>query len=344
MNKKIVIGILYILTTLIFLSGCSKELKPVEESSYMLGTYLTIKLWTDHEEEGKEIIKKSFDRIQEIEKKMSVNLEDSEINKINHASGEDFIKVSKDTSEVLKKSLSYAKISRGAFDPTIGKLVQLWGIGTDSERVPSREEIENALKYVNFHRIKEKNDDSFQLQNKGMRLDLGGIAKGYAADEVYKILKEKKIEHAMINLGGNIYAVGNKLDGSSWKIGIQDPLQKTGTHMGYLEVSNQSVVTSGNYERFFVQNNERYHHIIDPHKGYPAKNGVISATIVTDKSMDADALSTATYILGVDEGMKLIESLENVECILVTQSQEVYVSSGLKKKFNIINEKFHLKD
>ncbi|WP_110943219.1 FAD:protein FMN transferase [Inediibacterium massiliense] len=344
MGKKISIWTLYIFILLIFLSGCSKEIKPVEDSSYMLGTYLKITIWTDDEQQGRQIIKKCFDRIQEIEKKMSINLEDSEINKINHASGENFIKVSQDTSEVLKKSLIYGELSKGAFDPTTGKLVELWGIGTDRERIPSQEEIENALQYVDYHLIKQKDEKYFKLEKKGMRIDLGGIAKGYAADEVYKILKKEKIEHALINLGGNIYAVGNKLDGSHWKIGIQDPLQKTGTHMGTLEISNQAVVTSGNYERFFIQNNQRYHHIIDPYKGYPAENGIISATIVTDQSMDADALSTATYILGVDEGMKLIESLENVECILITQDKGVYVSSGLKEKFNITNEKFQLKD
>ncbi|QZY56609.1 FAD:protein FMN transferase [Crassaminicella profunda] len=333
-----------ILLFISLLSGCSKKKEVVTDSAYMLGTHLNISIWTEDENKGKEVIKECFERISEIEKKMSANIKDSEVNQINNNEENRLIKVSTDTSNVLNKALEYAKISNGVFDPTIGKLVKLWGIGTENEKVPQRLEIDDALKYVNYKLLKKEENNAYKLDKEGMRIDLGGIAKGYAADEVYRILKNKGVEHAVINLGGNIYTLGTRQDGQIWKIGIQDPFEPTGTYMGIVQFSDKAIVTSGNYERFFVKNNKRYHHIIDPKTGYPSENGIISSTIIANHSMDADALSTSVYILGVKKGLALVEKIENVECIIVTKDHKVYLSSGMKGKLNIENDRFQIEN
>ncbi|MCT4606693.1 MAG: FAD:protein FMN transferase [Marinisporobacter sp.] len=325
------------------LAGCSKKKEVVTDSAYMLGTHLNISVWIEDEEEGKQVIKECIERISEIEKKMSVNIKASDINKINNNTGT-FVEVSKDTTKVLDKAIKYTEISSGAFDPTIGKLVKLWGIGTQEEKVPPKSEINNALKFIDYKSLKKKDKNEFKLDQEGMQIDLGGIAKGYAADEVYNILKSKGIEHALINLGGNIYTLGTRVDGQLWKIGIQDPFEPTGTPMGIVEFSDKAIVTSGNYERFFVKNGKRYHHIIDPKTGYPAQNGIVSSTIITDHSMDADALSTSVYILGVEKGLEVIERIKNVECIIITKDDKVYLSSGMKNKFKIENHRFQIEN
>ncbi|QXM05764.1 FAD:protein FMN transferase [Crassaminicella indica] len=345
MTKKV--NLYFCVIILLFvslLSGCSKKKEPVTDSAYMLGTHLNITIWTENEDEGKKVIKECFKRISEIEKKMSVNIKDSEINNINKNAGKEFVKVSAETSKVLNKALKYGEISNGAFDLTVGKFVKLWGIGTYNERIPSKSEIDDALKYVDYKLLKKDEKNGYKLDKEGMRIDLGGIAKGYAADEAYRILKSNGIENAVINLGGNIFTLGTRPDGEIWKIGIQDPFEPTGTYMGIVQFSDKAIVTSGNYERFFIKNNKRYHHIIDPKTGYPSENGIISTTIITNHSIDADALSTSVYILGVKKGLDLIEKLDDVECIIVTKNRKVYLSSGMKDKFKIKNNSFQIEN
>jgi thiamine biosynthesis lipoprotein len=175
-----------------------------------------------------------------------------------------------------------------------------------------------------------------------MKVDLGAIAKGYAADEVARILKENGVKHAIINLGGNVMTIGGNPNGKPWRIGIQDPYNPRGEYLGILPIKDKTVVTSGTYERYFIENGKRYHHILDPDTGYPTDNKLDSVSIITDKSIDGDGLSTSTLLLGLDEGMKLIEKLENVEAIFVTSDKQVYVSSGLKKDFTLTNPAFKL--
>ncbi len=325
-----------------FQAGCKAEKLMVSDSTYMLGTYLQLSVWADSKADGMEVIKTSFERIKEIEDKMSANMDESEIGQINMNAGKTYVEVSDETDEVIKKAIHYARLTDGAFDPAIGKLVKLWNIGTESERVPSEGEIQDALQFVDYRKIELQNKNKVKLSDAEMRIDLGGIAKGYAADKVTEIMRAKGIKHAIINLGGNVVTIGKKTDGTSWKVGIQDPFEPTGTHMGVIQVHDQTVVTSGNYERYFIVDNKRYHHIIDPKSGYPAENGIISATIVTSSSTDADGLSTSVYVLGPDRGMELIENLEGVECIIITEDKKVLMSSGLAGRFEIIDSSFQI--
>lgn len=280
-------------------------------------------------------------RISNIESKMSVNIKTSEVSKLNAKAGISGEKLSTDTYSVIEKSVQYSKLTGGALDITVGPIVNLWGIGTDKERVPTKKEINEKLKLVDYSDIiLDKKNSTVKLKRKNQAIDLGAIAKGYTADEVKKVLLNNKVNSAIINLGGNIYAVGKRPDGKDWNIGIQNPLSTRGEYLGTISVTDKSIVTSGNYERFFIKDGIRYHHIFDPSTGYPAKQQLISATIISDKSIDGDALSTSTYILGLDKGLKLVESIKGVEAIFVTSDKKVYVTPGLKSKFELTNEEF----
>lgn len=336
-KKKLLCISLGFILMCITLSSCTKSQKVYKKESFMLGTIISLKYYGKN---GDKAIDESIEKIRNIENKMSVNIASSEICKVNNNSGKEDIVIGKENLYVIEKALEYSKLTGGAFDISIEPVVKLWGIGTEKARVPKKEEIEDKLKLVNFKDILIKNNKLF-LNRKGMALDLGGIAKGYAADELKKVVQKYNLERAFINLGGNLYIYGGKENGEPLNIGIQDPCAKQGEYFSVLKVKNKSVVTSGNYERYFIKNGKRYHHILDPKTGYPAEKGLISTTIISDKSIDGDALSTSTYILGLEKGRKLIESLKGVEAIFVTKDKKVYTTRGLNKEnFNISNKEY----
>ncbi|WAG60548.1 FAD:protein FMN transferase [Clostridium estertheticum] len=280
-------------------------------------------------------------RISNIESKMSVNVKTSEISKLNAKAGISGQKLSADTYSVIEKSVQYSKLTGGALDATIEPIVGLWGIGTDKERLPSKTEIDDKLKLVNYKDIVlDKKNSTVKLKRTNQAIDLGAIAKGYTADEVKKVLLNNKISSAIINLGGNVYAIGKNPNGKDWNVGIQNPLSTRGEYLGTISVTDKSIVTSGNYERFFIKDGVRYHHIFDPKTGYPAEQSLISTTIVSDKSVDGDALSTSTYIMGLDKGLKLVESIKGIEAIFVTKDKKVYVTPGLKDNFKLTSKEF----
>ncbi|MDD7793611.1 FAD:protein FMN transferase [Clostridium sp. 'White wine YQ'] len=316
----------------------SKDNIPIIKCSYMLGTIINLKVYGENAEKG---IDKSLKRIQEIDDKMSVFKEDSEVSKINKNAGVYMQKVSKDTYYVLETSLKYSDMSKGTFDPTIRPLVDIWGFGRGIQEVPNKEKIEKALKLVNYKDISiNKDEKSIGLNNKDQSIDLGAVAKGFAADETRDILLKNKVKSAVIDLGGNIFTLGSNLDGDTWRIGIQDPVKPTGTYMGVISVRNKSIVTSGNYERFFISGGKRYHHILDPKTGFPSENGVISVTIVSDNSIDGDALSTCAYVMGLEEGYKLIQSIPNVDAIFITEDKKIYITDGIKNNFKLVNMEY----
>jgi thiamine biosynthesis lipoprotein len=272
---------------------------------------------------------------------------------INRQAGIAPVKVRADLIEVLETALRYAELSGGAFDPTIGPLVKLWGIGTETERIPTDDEIAAALELVNFRDlvINRGNGTAF-LRRKGMEIDLGAIAKGYAADEAARIAKEGKAKHGIIDLGGNILALGWRGKKGKelipWRIGIQNPLSDRGESIGVLAVHDTSVVTSGVYERYFEatapsgEGVKRYHHILSTANGYPAENGLLSVTIVTERSIDADALSTTVFALGFEQGKALIDSLLNAQAIFVFADRSVKITEGLSGNFTLSSDEFTL--
>lgn len=272
---------------------------------------------------------------------MSAFKENSEISKINLNAGVVPEKVSNDTYFVVKNSIKYSNILEGTFDPTIRPLVKLWNIGAEKEFIPKKINIEEALKLVNYNDvILDESNHSVMLKNKKQALDVGGIAKGFAADEVRDIFYKHNIKSALIDLGGNIFALGSKADNTPWKVGIQNPLKPRGEHIGILSVADKSVVTSGNYERYFMKDGERFHHIIDPKTGYPSQSKIISATIISDNSIDGDGLSTGVYILGIDKALRIIEEIQGIEAIFITEDKKVYITSGIKDVFELTDEEF----
>lgn len=343
-NSKFIILLLTLFTLGSILTGCSnkddaKSNTPLTKTNYLLGTQVSITLYDNQKDS---IIDEAFQRISEIETKMSINSDNpSEITKLNEASGIQEVKLSEDTFFVLEKGKYYSQLSNGEFDITIGPIVKLWNIGTPEAAIPDEKILSEKLNLVDYNNLTlNKEKSTAKLELSGMIVDLGGIAKGYAADEVYSILKKHGVNHAIINLGGNILALGTNVNNQPWKIGIQDPYNTRNDYLGIVEVADKSVVTSGIYERYFEQDGVRYHHILDPQTGYPADNGIAGVSIITDKSIDADGLSTSTFLLGVEKGMALIESLENTEAIFITTDKKVYLSSGLKNNFILVNKEY----
>lgn len=314
----------------VLLGSCAKkQTEPQSQSFFMLGTVCKV---TIYDNPTPEAFSASFARLKAIEDRMSLRNQDSEINRINRQAGKGPVVVSSDTFMVIRKALEIAALSHGAFDPTVGPLVEAWDIGGDNPRKPSQEEVDSLLPLIGYDRVLlDEGTSSVLLKDEGMVLDLGGIAKGYAADEVARILHEHGVEHAIVNLGGNVLTLGKKIDGSPWRIGIQNPEALRGEYVMILSLIDQTLVTSGPYERFLELDGEVYHHILDTKTGYPVKSDYTSVSIITKNSLLADALSTSLYALGYENGMALINTLEDVEAIFITKEKKILLSEGLKK-------------
>lgn len=299
-----------------------------------MDTLVEFKLYGQNAESAME---QAFDKIKEIEYRMSVTLSGSEVSLINANAGKHPVQVSSDTYTVIKEALHYSELTSGAFDPTVGPLVAAWGIGGENPRVPSKTELRRLTGLIDYRKVHlDPQARSVFLAQPEMSIDLGGIAKGYAADEVVKVLRENNITSGYVSLGGNVYVIGAKPDGSPWRIGIRNPFDDSGrSFIGVASVTDTSLVTSGTYERFFIADGVKYHHILDPDTGYPVVSDLASVTIVSPNSMAADGLSTSVFILGKKNGKALIESLPGVEAILVDNDRHVWISPGLQGKVEL---------
>lgn len=338
--------VLFILITLLLTSCKEKTPELLKENQFVLGTLGQINIYSPSVKKGNEIIAKAYQRINEIENIMSTTIVDSDVYKINKNAGIQPIEVTEETLEVLKEGMKYHKLSNDTFHIGLGTLSELWGINKPSDenlspKIPTLEEIEIAKKHIDLKNLEINNDKVF-INDTNMHIDLGGIAKGYAVDEAVKLLKAEGIESGFINLGGDIYVLDAKpTDGTSWKMGIQRPEIGATDVIAMVELTNRSIVTSGNYQRYLEEYPE-YHHILDPATGYPATNELTSVTIISDSSMEGDALSTAAFIMGLDEGMKFIENRPNAEGIFITKDKKVYITPGIEEKFQILDDNYKL--
>lgn len=293
-------------------------------------------------------VEESFQRLEEIENMASSTITTSDVSNINNASGSSYVQVHPEILKMIETSIEYSEQSDGAFDITIGPLINLWGIGTENQRLPSYEEIQAKLALVGYENILiNENDSSVMLSKQGMAIDLGGIAKGFATDEVRKIYEKYEIRDGLIFMGSStIYSLGHNKEGKPWAIGIANPRDlNSDNYFGVLRISDEALSTSGDYERYFIQDGKRYHHIIDPKTGYPVDNGVMSDTIViddsvTDNSMLSDILSTTVFALGAEEGLRLVESLSGVSCSITTTDYKVFTSKGFQTRLENLNEKY----
>lgn len=304
--------------------GCGRSKEPVSKSDFYFNTVITITLYG---EENASYIDDCFKLASHYENLFSNTIADSDISKINNANGTP-VTVDDDTIELLQKGIYYGDLSQGQFDITIGKLSSLWDFPNNSGTVPSESDIEATLSTIDYHAIVIDGNE-VSLSNPDAMIDLGGIAKGYIADKMKDYLNEKDITSGMINLGGNVLTLGDKPDGSNYNIGIQKPFSDDGTAIASVEVSDETVVSSGVYERYFYVGDNFYHHILNPKTGYPYDNNLLGVTIICPKSVDGDGLSTTCFALGLEDGMKLIESLDDTEAVFITDDYELHTTSGI---------------
>lgn len=339
MNSKKRILLTMLLIIILSITGCTKESNgPISRTEFLMDTVMTVKIFDKPQDK---ILDEVFSRLEDIENKMSYTIETSDVSKINQNAGIKPIKVSQETYNVIKEAIYFAELSSGAYDPTIGPLVELWNVKTEEhprESIPSITEINEKKKLVNYKNLELLEDNQVYLKEKNMKINLGSIVKGYAADEVRKVLIKNGVNSAIIDLGGNVFAHGAKAEDTPWTIGLQNPLEYTGSYLGTLRVKDKSIVTSGDYERYFIYQDKRYHHILDTNTGYPTENEITGVSIISDKSIDGDAFSTTLFVLGLEKGMELAKSIDNIDAIFVTKDGTVYVPSELLSVFFIREE------
>lgn len=338
MTKKIILVTLLILAFI--LTGCSeKKEEPISDTRFVLGTVASVQI-RDHVDEA--LLEAAFERLESIENQMSTSIEGSDVWRVNASAGMGLVEVGEETLLVIEEGLQYGKLSDGRFDISMGPIVNLWGIGSANARLPGDDEITAALKKVDYRKV-EIVDGTVGLDT-GMAIDLGGIAKGYAADSVAALLADGGVRSAIINLGGNVKVMGEKSDGSPFRIGLQNPFDERNDYFGVVELREMSVVSSGDYERYFEQDGVRYHHIFDSGTGYPVVTDVAQVTVITESSLRADALSTVFFALPVEEGLQLADSMEDVRVIYVTKDLGIHLSHGFGDSFELTDDSFHRMD
>jgi thiamine biosynthesis lipoprotein len=317
--------------------GCGQKPEHFQEfkdERFLMDTLVQITVICEDEPRGKQALEKAFAAFEQINgltdrfpKEGQITASSNDVLRVNENAGVKPVKVSADTINIIQRSRYFAELTGGAFDISIGPVMDRWGFGKSGQDVPPDEEIKKALALVDYRKIVvDAEKATVLLADPGMSLDFGGVAKGYATDVAVRALREMGIEHALINAGGNVYALGGKPDGSPWRVGVQDP--RGNGIMAVLSVKDTAVVTSGDYQRYFEQGGVRYHHILDPATGKPARD-LMQTTIVADSATDADILSTATFVLGPQRGMSLIQGLEATGTVFVSADKKVSWTENL---------------
>ena len=307
---------------------------------FAMDTYMTL---TAYGENAQEAVEAGIAEIQRLDDLLSTGKDTSEVAQINANGGG---VLSEDTDYLVKRALDIYQSTNGAFDISIYPVMQLWGFTTGNFAVPSESDLAAKLALVDAGKIilSEENGQTSISLPEGMEIDLGGIAKGYTSGRVMDVMKSYGIKSAVINLGGNAHVLGNKTDGSQWKVGIQDPEDENG-YLGGVSVTDKAIITSGGYERYFVDEDTgvKYHHIIDPKTGYSANNGLISVTIVSADSSLADGLSTSLFVLGTEDAITYCEehcAEDGFDAIMEDEDGKLYITDGIYDDFiNMNNNK-----
>ena len=306
----------------LILGSCKKPPEPITKTSFKLNTVVTV---TIYDSSDVSLLEHSMELCDYYENLFSRTRETSEIYQINQGLKK---RLSPETEELLEIALSYSRISGGLFDPSIGPVSGLWDFHADQPEVPEDTLIREALPLIDAEKIRLS--DHCVTMNEGMILDLGAISKGYIADRIKEYLVEEGVKSAVIDLGGNVLCIGNRPDGTPFRIGIRQPFADTVSAVTALSVTDQSVVTSGIYERCFTKDGILYHHLLDPRTGYPCENELASVTVLSDHSVDGDALSTSCFLMGTEKGLELINSLPNVRAVFLTREGELIYSDGFE--------------
>lgn len=300
------------------LSGCNfKAQEPISKTGFYFDTVISITIYDSNDQT---LLEQCFTHCEELENLLSRTIPTSDISRINAADGAPVV-VSDTTIELLKQGIYYGQLTDGAFDITIAPLSDVWNFKENMGELPSDDTITEALSHVSYKTI-QIDGNTVTLTDPQAAIDLGGIAKGYIADVLKEFLKSKGVQSALIDLGGNIVTLGTKPDGTAFQIGIKKPFD-TKEVITSVSASDLSVVTSGSYERYFEVDGVKYHHILDTKSGYPSSTGLLSVTILSKKSIEGDALSTSCFALGLEKGRSLIDSLEGIDAIFITEDYKV---------------------
>lgn len=317
--------LLFLLLILIPQPTCPSNLFKYHQVA--MGTVIEITLIGDHEEQANKAALQAFQEIKRIETLMSPWIDSSDVTQINRAAGKEWIRISPETIQVIKKAQEISKLSEGGFDITVGPLTELWRKAREKKIPPSPEEVKEKLGLVNFRNIEVNQEGKVYLKKKGMAIDLGGIAKGYGVDRAFDVLRSLGYKNLIVNAGGDLRAGGFK-NNQPWSIGIQNPREPKKI-LTRIPISDMAVATSGDYEKFFIHHGIRYHHIFNPNDGFPTE-GYQSVTIVIKDCMTADGLATAVFVLGPERGYSLCQKLDGVECLIVDKDGKMIISPNLK--------------
>lgn len=330
MKRKVII----VLLISMLLSGCKNADtrsisadRPAETTVFAMDTVMQLMAYGTDET----LMKKAADRITMLDGLLSTTKAGSEVYKINQTGSG---KVSADTGALLEAGIEYGKMTNGLLDVTIYPLVKAWGFTTDDFKVPDKADILRLLKNIDYRKIKYDKTASYVAIPDGMMVDFGSLAKGYTGDAVLKLFSEYGVTSAMVNLGGNVQTLGKKPDGSSWRVGIENPAGEN--YLGTVSVTDSAVITSGGYERYFKDDNGNvYWHIFDPRTGYSAKNGLISVTIIADTGIYGEALSTSLFVMGIEKASEFWREHRDFEAVFITEKGDVLITEGLHNNFRL---------
>lgn len=319
---------------LVLYMGQKKKEEPITATDFKLNTVVKI---TIYDSKDTKTLEGAMELCDKYEKIFSRTDPDSELYRLNAGTlpqEDGYYILSDECAEAIKTGLFYSNLTHGAFDITVEPLSSLWDFTSEEKEVPSKEALEEASQHVGYEKV-ELDGNRIRFAEEGMALELGGIAKGYIADEIKKYLVERGVNRAIIDLGGNVLCVGEKENGKPFHIGIQKPFADRNETIGTIEVSDDSVVSSGIYERCFEKDGTFYHHILNPENGYPYENDLVSVTIISEKSMDADALSTSCFALGLETGLNLANNYPNTQAIFVTKDGKMHFTENFEEKIPI---------
>lgn len=347
-KTRCIYRLLLIAYCLLLIAGCTEQDKMYKESRVLMDTYCTITVVSSSKERAGEAIDAGFAEIKDLEMLLNYFSDDSEITAVNRAAGIRPVKVSDATLEILEKTAGISNATGGAFDPTIAPVITQWKFskGAKKDSVPQREVIDEALRLVDYKKVLiDRGSSEVFLKEEKMELDLGGIAKGYGADKAVDAIKAKGIRAALVAIAGDIRGFGLNLSGKGWKVGIQNPRPAHASEKPWedifavLHLNDRAISTSGDYQRFFIKEGKRYHHILDPETGFPADSNLISASVIAPEGYIADSLSTAVFVLGAEKGMRLLESM-GIDGVLVTADKKVIITKNLKGEVSIVNDEY----
>ncbi|EYF02310.1 FAD:protein FMN transferase [Chondromyces apiculatus] len=309
----------------------------------VMGTQLTLATYTTAEMDEHALrppLEKAVKELRRLESLMTTWRDDSEISQVNQRAGKSAVEVSPESLEVIQKSLWISRLSRGVFDITFEAMHGLWKFDEDlDDNIPSKPDVDRARKLIDYRQIQvDPAKRTVKLGKPGMRMNLGGIAKGYAVDAAARVLRAEGLKAFFIQAGGDLYVSGKKPDGSRFRVGVRDPRGKNANDFfAMIEVENHAFSTAGDYERSFLKDGKRYHHIIDPRTGFPA-TASRSVTIWAADALTADAIDDAVFILGPEEGLKLVESIDDCGAVIVDADNKVWISRRLEDKVHKLRE------